>query len=230
MSLRSEMRIDCQSMDRKTFQSSSRTMLVLLWFHLRVIRVRVGCAPCIHRRKLGKRVHSSLKSSGRGANPVHQEKNGSVHLCIDYRGLNKVTIHNRYPLPLIPELWGRLWLRWVFPKIDLRGAYNQRPCHILTHDEWYLRRVSQPIHGVLSKWHSHLLPGTWYPWATCPLGAVKTSGTWSLCQIWEMHIWAIICRISRLHHLSRWHFYGSTESGRNSRMATIPSHGSLLLA
>jgi len=29
---------------------------------------------------------------------------GTLRLCIDYRGLNKITIKNRYPLPLMSEL------------------------------------------------------------------------------------------------------------------------------
>ena len=29
---------------------------------------------------------------------------GKLRLVVDYRGLNKVTIKNRYPLPLIPEM------------------------------------------------------------------------------------------------------------------------------
>ena len=32
------------------------------------------------------------------------KKDGRLRLCVDYRGLNKVTIKNRYPLPLIDEM------------------------------------------------------------------------------------------------------------------------------
>ena len=34
-----------------------------------------------------------------------KKKDGSLHLCIDYRQLNKVTIKNRYPLPRINDLF-----------------------------------------------------------------------------------------------------------------------------
>uniref|UniRef100_A0A8D0E2G7 CCHC-type domain-containing protein n=1 Tax=Salvator merianae TaxID=96440 RepID=A0A8D0E2G7_SALMN len=53
-----------------------------------------------------------------------RKKTGDLRLCSDYRSLNKITIRNCYPLPLIPELLE--WLRnaKVFTKLDLRGAYN----------------------------------------------------------------------------------------------------------
>ena len=34
-----------------------------------------------------------------------KKKDGSLRLCIDYRGLNELTIKNKYPLPLIDELF-----------------------------------------------------------------------------------------------------------------------------
>ena len=33
-----------------------------------------------------------------------KKKDGSLRLCVEYRGLNKITVRNRYPLPLIPTL------------------------------------------------------------------------------------------------------------------------------
>ena len=33
-----------------------------------------------------------------------RKKNGSLHLCVDYRGLNNLTIKNHYSLPLLGEL------------------------------------------------------------------------------------------------------------------------------
>jgi len=34
-----------------------------------------------------------------------KKKDGTLHLCIDYRQLNKVTVKNRYPLPKIDDLF-----------------------------------------------------------------------------------------------------------------------------
>ncbi|GJX22396.1 hypothetical protein Tco_0226841 [Tanacetum coccineum] len=37
-----------------------------------------------------------------------KKKDGSFHICIDYRELNKLTIKNRYPLPRINDLFDQL--------------------------------------------------------------------------------------------------------------------------
>jgi len=48
-----------------------------------------------------------------------KKKDGSWHMCIDYRGLNAVTIKNKYPLPHIEVLFERLKGARVFSKVDL---------------------------------------------------------------------------------------------------------------
>ena len=49
-----------------------------------------------------------------------KKKDGSLHLVVDYRGLNKVTIRNRYALPLIlTNLLERINGARFFMKIDL---------------------------------------------------------------------------------------------------------------
>ncbi len=53
---------------------------------------------------------------------------------MDYRGLNKITKKNRYPLPLILGLLDRLRTEKIFTKLDLRGAYNL--FRIRPNDEW----------------------------------------------------------------------------------------------
>lgn len=62
------------------------------------------------------------------------KKDGTVRLCVDYRGLNAVTIKNRYPLPLIGELLDRLTGAEWMSKIDLREAYHR--IAIKPEDRW----------------------------------------------------------------------------------------------
>jgi hypothetical protein len=47
-----------------------------------------------------------------------------LRLVVDYRGINKGTVKNRYPLPLLHDtLMNLLKARW-FTKLDIHGAYN----------------------------------------------------------------------------------------------------------
>ncbi|GBG64417.1 hypothetical protein CBR_g44302 [Chara braunii] len=50
---------------------------------------------------------------------------GTLRLCIDYRGLNRYTVKNNYPIPRSDELFDRLAGNRFFTKIDLRSGYHQ---------------------------------------------------------------------------------------------------------
>ena len=63
-----------------------------------------------------------------------KKKDGSLRLCVDYRGLNRVAVPNRCPLPLISETLDRLYGCSIFTKMDMRGAYNL--LRIAEGDEW----------------------------------------------------------------------------------------------
>ena len=59
---------------------------------------------------------------------------GRLLLCVDYRALNKVTIHNKYPLPLLTELRDRVVGANIFSKLDLKDGYHL--IRIKQGDEW----------------------------------------------------------------------------------------------
>ncbi|RVW59550.1 Transposon Tf2-12 polyprotein [Vitis vinifera] len=61
-----------------------------------------------------------------GAPVLFQKKHdGSLRMCIDYRALNKVTVKNKYPIPLIADLFDQLGRARYFTKLDLRSGYYQ---------------------------------------------------------------------------------------------------------
>ncbi|UTT88136.1 hypothetical protein NDA17_001758 [Ustilago hordei] len=62
------------------------------------------------------------------------KKDGGLRLCVDYRGLNEITVRNRAPLPLIEEQLFLLRKARIYTKLDLRAAYNL--IRIAKGDEW----------------------------------------------------------------------------------------------
>ena len=50
---------------------------------------------------------------------------GALRMCIDYRGVNAITIRNRYPVPRIDDLIDKLASARVFSAFDLKSGYWQ---------------------------------------------------------------------------------------------------------
>ncbi|KAH9259905.1 hypothetical protein BASA81_001663 [Batrachochytrium salamandrivorans] len=63
-------------------------------------------------------------SSPYGAPCFFVKQKDKLRLCMDYRGLNKQTIKDRNPIPLISEMLRTLSTGKIFTTLDLRGAYN----------------------------------------------------------------------------------------------------------
>jgi len=53
-----------------------------------------------------------------------KKKDSFLQLCVDFRGLNKITKKDWYPLPLISDLLDSPHKACIYTKIDLRHAYH----------------------------------------------------------------------------------------------------------
>jgi hypothetical protein len=76
------------------------------------------------------------KSKSPMASPILfvPKKNGKMHMCVDYRALNTMTVKNWYPLPLTNDLIEKLQGAKIFSKLDLKSGYNL--VRIKEGDEW----------------------------------------------------------------------------------------------
>ncbi|SPC65292.1 related to pol protein [Ustilago sp. UG-2017b] len=84
--------------------------------------------------KLEKGFIRPSKSPARSPVLFVPKKDGGLRLCVDYRGLNEITVKNRAPLPLIEEQLFLLRKARIYTKLDLRAAYNL--IRIAKGDEW----------------------------------------------------------------------------------------------
>ena len=69
------------------------------------------------------------RSSSPWASPLHvvPKKDGSFRPCGDYRRLNKITVHDAYPMPLVNDILHRFPEAHFFSTLDLTKAYHQIP-------------------------------------------------------------------------------------------------------
>ena len=74
------------------------------------------------------------KSPTRAPILFNKKPDGSLRLCVDYKGFNNLTIKNRYPLPLVEESLDQLGRARRFTQLDLTNAYHQMK--IREGDKW----------------------------------------------------------------------------------------------
>jgi transposase InsO family protein len=62
------------------------------------------------------------------------KKDGGYRLCVDYRGLNAITVKNAYPIANMEQAINRLSGAKIYTQLDLRDAYHR--IRIKCGDEW----------------------------------------------------------------------------------------------
>jgi len=70
------------------------------------------------------KIQRSTSSAGSPILFVPKPNGCGLRLCIDYRGINRITIPNRYPLPLMQELQDRIQGAQWFTKMDLKNGFH----------------------------------------------------------------------------------------------------------
>ena len=83
-----------------------------------------GLREYLYRMLASGKIRSSKSPAGAPILLVPKNEGRGLCLCVDYKSLNKVTILNLYPLPLMNALRNRVGGPTIFTKLDLKSVNN----------------------------------------------------------------------------------------------------------
>jgi len=124
-----------------------------------------------------------------------------LRLCVYYRTLNRITIPNRYPLPLMQKLQDRVQgARW-FTKLDLKNGFNL--IRIREGDEW--KTAFRTRYGL-------------YEFQVMPFGQTNAPSTF---QDMMNHVFSDMIDLGLLFYMDDFLIYAKIEEKHNQRVKEV---------